>query len=324
MRANRHSLIWYFLICTAITFGQKQTKIVKDSFKVNKDVLVEINARYSDIKVEIWKRNTVSIEGVWEVDGMNKEEAEKYFKDWNFEALGNKNKVIINSKSSNKPYHSHDVVFDDMDFDFDFDMESIAHIGEMFQGNFYSNLPPTPNIPPAPPMTSLPSFPAPVVDHLKDLNFDYEAYLEDKESYMKEFEKRQQIWQKEFEEKMEPQMKAYEKQMEEWQQKMEPQMKVYEEKIRQWEKEMKPKIKAHEKRIEVRAKANEKRIEARMKVMDERMKKEYTQKMKDKEAKMSKYKIRKNLLIKVPVGATLKVDVRYGKITLPDHIKTTN
>lgn len=315
MRANRHSLIWYFLICTAITFGQRQTKIVKDSFKVNKDVLVEINARYSDIKVETWKRNIVSIEGIWEVEGMNKEEAEEYFKHWNFEALGNKNKVVINSKSSNKPYHSHDAVFDDMDFDFDFDfdMESIAHIGEMFQGNFYSNLPPTLNIPPVPPMTSLPSFPAQVVDHLKDLNFDYEAYLEDKESYMKEFEKHQKSWEKEFEDKFAPQMEAYEKEMKKWEKKIEPQMKAYEEKMKQWEKEYGPKMKEYEKKMEKKLKEMEKEMEYK-----------YAEKMKEKKTKMSKYKIRKNLLIKVPVGATLKVDTRYGKIILPDNMKTTN
>jgi len=328
MKVNKFNIIWSVLFCSTIVFGQKQTKRIDENFKVNKDVLVEINARHSDVKVVTWNKNTVSIQGVWEIDGISKEDADKYFKGWEFEALGNKNKVVITSKSSNN-YYMHYDVFDDMDFDFDFDfdLESISHIGEMFHGDYFSNLPsipPLPAVSPLPPMEPMPVFPEPFVGHLKQIEFDYEAYQKDKDGYMKEFEKRQKVWQKEFEEKIEPQMEVYEKQMEEWQKKVEPQMKAYEEKIKQWEKEMEPKIKAHEKRIEARKKANEKRMEARMKVMDERMKKDYARKMKEKKAKMSKYKIRKNLLIKVPVGAKLKVNARYGKITLPDHIKMAN
>ncbi len=306
MKVIRHNFIWLILLCSIAVFGQKQTKKVNDSFKVNKDVLVEINTKYSDVKVETWNKNTVSIQGVWEIEGMTKEEAKKYFKGWNFEALGNKSKVVITSRSSNN-YHNHYDVFDDMDFDFDFDfdMESISHIGEMFNGDYFSDLPPLPPMPPLGPL------PTPFVGHLKQIGFDYDAYQEDKEGYMKEFEKRQKAWAKDFEEKFAPQMEAYEKKMEEWQKKMEPQMKAYEEKMKQWEKEIEPKLKEYEKKME-----------KKMKVMEQEMEEKYAQKLKDKEDKMSKYKIKKNILIRVPAGATLKMNTRYGKITIPDHIKT--
>jgi hypothetical protein len=302
---------------------------------VNKDILVEITTRHSDVEVKTWNRNTVSIQGVWEVEGMTKEEADKYFEGWDFEALGNKNKVVITSKSSGN-YYEHFDIFDDMDFDFD--LESVSHIGEMFHGDYFSNLPPIPPLPvvaPLPPMSPMPVLPEPFIGHLKQIEFDYEAYEKDKEGYLEKFQKRQEKWQKEYEEKVEPQMKAYEKKMEIWQKNMEPKMKEYEAKMKKWEKVMEPNIKAHEKRMEARdkanekrmearIKANEKRVEARMKVMDARMEKEYALKMKEKKAKMSKYKISKKLIIKVPVGAILKVDARYGKITLPDYIKTTH
>ena len=315
MKVNKFNIIWFVLLCSTVVFSQKQTKKIDESFKVNKDVLVEINTRHSDVKVVTWNKNTVSIQGVWEINGISKEDADKYFKGWEFEALGNKNKVVITSKSSDNYYEHYDV-FDDMDFDFDFNMESISHIGEIFNGDYFSNLPPMPPIPavsPLPPMSPMPMLPEPFIGHLKQIEFDTEAYQKDKEKYMKEFEKRQEIWQKEFEEKIEPQMKAYEKQMEEWQKKMEPQMKAYEEKMKQWEKEVAPQLKEYEKKME-----------KKMEKMEKEMELKYAQKMKEKEAKMSKYKIRKNLLIKVPVGAILKVDARFGKITLPDHIKTTN
>lgn len=321
MKINKHNIIWSILLCTTVVIGQKQTKNFNESFKVNKDVLVEINARHSDVTVETWNKNTVSIQGVWEIEGMTKEEADKFFKEWKFEALGNKNKVVITSKSSGNRYYSHSVVFDDMDFDFD--MESISHIGGMFDGDFYSELPPMPPLPvmsPMPPIGPLPPFPAPAIGHLTELKFDYEAYQKDKEGYMKDFEKRQEAWEKEFEEKFEPQMEAYEKQMEEWQKKMAPQMKAYEEKMKDWEKEYAPKMRVYERKMEVQSK----KMEKKMQQMEKEMEVKYAKKMKEREVKMSKYIIKKRLLIKVPSGATLKVDSRYGKITLPDGIKTMN
>ncbi|NOQ92884.1 MAG: hypothetical protein GQ552_09250, partial [Flavobacteriaceae bacterium] len=210
MKINKHNIIWSILLCTTVVFGQKQTKNINESFKVNKDVLVDINARHSDITVETWNKNVVSIQGVWEIEGTTKEEADKFFKAWKFEALGNKNKVVITSKSSGNDYYSHSIVFDDMDFDFD--MESITHIGGMFDGDYYSELPSLPVMSPMPPIQPLPPFPAPVIGHLKEMEFDYDAYNKDKEGYMKDFEKRQKAWEKEFEEKFAPQMEAYEKQ----------------------------------------------------------------------------------------------------------------
>jgi len=317
MRVNMYNFIWSILLCTTVVFGQKQTRNINESFKVNKDVLVEIDARHSDVTVETWNKNMVTIQGVWEIEGMTKEEASQYFKGWKFEALGNNNKVVIKSNSSSN-YYSHSYVFDDMDFDFDFDIESITHIGEMFQGDYYSKLPSMPPMPAMSPMPPLPPFKVPALGHLPKLEFDYEAYLRDKEGYMKKFEKRQQVWEKEFEEKIEPQMKAYEKKMEEWEKKMEPQMKAYEEKMKQWEKEYAPQMKAYEKKMEVRAKKMEKRLQK----MEKEMEVKYAKKMKDKGTKISKkYKIKKRLLIKVPKGATLKVNAHYGKIILPNNIK---
>lgn len=318
MKINKHNIIWSILLCTAVVFGQKQTKNINESFKVNKNVLVDINTRYSDITVETWSKNIVFIQGFLKIEGVTKEEASKFFKEWKFEALGNKNKVVITSKSSGNHYYSHSVVFDDMDFDFD--IESISHIGEMFDGDFYSELPPMPAMSPMPPMKPLPPFPTPVIGHLKEMEFDYDAYQKDKEGYMKDFEKRQEAWGKEFEEKFAPQMEVYEKQLEEWEKKMAPQMKVYEEKMKQWEKDIAPQMEEYEKKMEMQSKKTEKKLQQ----MEKEMKVKYAKKRKEKEARMSKYNIEKRLVIKVPSGAILKVDSRYGKITLPDHIKTIN
>ena len=66
MKVNKHNFIWTLILCTTIVFGQKQTKKINESFKVNNDVLVEIDTRHTDVTVEIWNKNEVSILGSWE------------------------------------------------------------------------------------------------------------------------------------------------------------------------------------------------------------------------------------------------------------------
>jgi hypothetical protein len=317
MKKYKFNLVWAILLCTAVVYGQKQTKRISENFKVNKDVLVEINARQSNVTVEIWNKNEVSISGTWEVEGMTKEEADKYFEDWNFEALGNKDKVVINSGSSSH-YYAHSIVFDDMDFDFD--IESITHIGEMFDGDFFSDLPPMPPIPElasisvAPPLSPLPAFPAPAIHELTEIDFDYEAYQKDKVGYMNEFEKRQKAWEKEFKEKFEPQMREYEEKIKQWEKEYGPQMKAYEEKMKEWEIEVAPQIEVYEIRIE-----------KKIKKLEKEMSEKYAQKMKNKDVILSKkFDVKMNLIIKVPKGAILKVNSHHGKIALPDNIKTIN
>lgn len=315
MKTIRYNIIWILLLNTSVFFGQKQAKTINESFRVNNNVLVEIDTRHSDVIVETWNKNVVSIKGLWEVEGMTKQEATKYFEGWDFEALGNKDKVVINSRSS-RNYYSHYDVFDDMDFDFD----SISHMGELFNGNYYSELPSIPAMSPMPPMPPMPPFSEPNFENLNEIDFDYEAYQNDKEAYMKEFKIRQEAWKNEFEEKYEPQMKAYKEKIKQWEKEMEPQMKAYEKKMKQWEKEVEPQMKAYEKKMEARAE----KIEKKMKKMEFEMQEKYAQKIKEKEAKMSKYSIKKSLVIKVPKGATLKVDANHGKIKIPNGINVIN
>ncbi|WP_298764150.1 hypothetical protein [uncultured Polaribacter sp.] len=128
------------------TFAQKFDKKFTEKFKVNKDVEVAINASNTDINVTTWNKNEVLVEAFIEIEGLSKKDAENYFKDWKFEALGNKSKVQITAKGSNSFRFKNDfIIFNDtdftfpeieipnietiampgMDFDFDFDVENI-------------------------------------------------------------------------------------------------------------------------------------------------------------------------------------------------------
>ena len=113
-------------------FAQKFDKKFTENFKTNKDVEVAINASNTDINVTTWNKNEVKIDAFIEIEGITKEEAEKYFKDWEFEALGNSKKVKITSKGNNTFNFKNDFVFfDGMDFDFtipDIDFSNIETI----------------------------------------------------------------------------------------------------------------------------------------------------------------------------------------------------
>lgn len=161
----KHKLYKQICILFAIgflgtTFAQKFDKKFTENFKVNKDVAIELNAANTEINVTTWSKNEVQIEAFIEIEGLSKEEAETYFKNWNFEALGNKKKVQITSKGNNSFGLKDDFVifnnmnfdfeipeiempdFDamvipdmnfDFDFDFDFDFESLEDLEENMQ-----------------------------------------------------------------------------------------------------------------------------------------------------------------------------------------------
>ena len=128
------------------TFGQKFDKTFTDSFNVQKDVEVEINAAHCDINVTTWNKNQVQVKAYIEIEGLSKDEAEKYFKNWDFEALGNTSKVRISAQGNNKFHLKNDFVFftdqnfvmpdidvenfdavvlPNMDFNFDFDFKDV-------------------------------------------------------------------------------------------------------------------------------------------------------------------------------------------------------
>lgn len=114
------TIITFLAIClVGTTFAQKFEKKFNENFKVDKDVEIAINASNSDITVTNWNKNEVAITAYIEVEGVSKEEAEKYFKNWKFEALGNKSNVKISAQgSTNFPSNNEVIFFDNTRFDF--------------------------------------------------------------------------------------------------------------------------------------------------------------------------------------------------------------
>jgi hypothetical protein len=126
-----NTLFTLFAICFLGTVSaQKFDKKFTENFKVNKDVEVAINASNTTINVTTWNKKEVQIEAFIEIEGLSKEDAEKYFKEWNFEALGNSKTVKITSKG-NFGLHSKKefIFFNDMNFEFsDIELPNIETI----------------------------------------------------------------------------------------------------------------------------------------------------------------------------------------------------
>jgi hypothetical protein len=111
-----------FLIAAFFISGlqaQKYDKKYNETFKVNKDVILEINASNADINVTTWNKNEVAVNAVITVEGLSKKEAQKFLKNWKFEALGNSRKVAVNA-NANKFLHYGG------GYDFNFDFSNIV------------------------------------------------------------------------------------------------------------------------------------------------------------------------------------------------------
>lgn len=318
MKTIKHNILGVLLLSVSVVFAQVKTQKSTESFNVNSDVIVEINAHDSDVVVEHWNKNEVSVSTILEIDGVTVEESNEIFDAWDVEALGNSSKVVINSKPNFKDF---DFDFPDMDFempdidfafpDIDFDFEPVIAYSLQFDS---VNLPTQPQMPKI------------VISHLNKIEWDQKAYEKDKEKYLAEFEKQQEEWAKEFEEKFEPQMEKYEAEMEKWEkefeEKYEPQMEKYEKEMEKWaedfEKNIEPQLKKHEEKMAKWEKDFEKNIEPKLKAQEKKMKKLEE----EIEAKHKKsMKLKKKITIKIPKDARVKVNTHDGSIKLPKGVK---
>ena len=177
-------LLLSFASITAQKFDKKYT----EEFKVNPEVTIVVNASYTDVDVETWNKNEVAVEATIEVEGVTKEEAEKAFKKWKFEALGNKNKVKITSTS--------DFMFFDTgeNFAYEFTIPEIHIVAPEIE---FIEVPEVPEIPEIPEIPELPElekleelFVEPNVDfpdvNIEFFEFDYDKYKNDS-TYLKKY-----------------------------------------------------------------------------------------------------------------------------------------
>ena len=93
------------LACVSM-HAQKQIKTFKEVFNVDKDAVLDLNTNNADIEFDTWNKDVIQIEATIEVEGMSKEEAEKYFTRNQMDILGNSKKVTVSTGGNSSKFYS--------------------------------------------------------------------------------------------------------------------------------------------------------------------------------------------------------------------------
>lgn len=306
LKIDRYSAIVFALLISCAVWGQ-QTKTYKESFDVNKDVVIDINTTHTDIEFQTWDKDRVEVEAVFTIDDVTKEEAEKYFESWNFEVKGNSKEIDIRSGGGNPWYVNrsvNNIILDAPDLDFDFEMiepvmnrVDLEPVFDMIHA-----------LPPMPPMP------------MKNFNFDYEEYKKDGDAYMKKWKKE---WAKNFDKKWEAEMEAWSKEMEK--------------RSAEWEKRRKERSEQREKLLEERAKSREKA--QRIREQAQALREQAIESKKQVKARIAQerngarnfyyfssgddknLKVKKRVIIKMPKGTKLNMNIRHGEVKMAQNLK---
>lgn len=284
----------------------QQAKTYKEDFKVNPDVVVELNTSHADIEFETWNKNEVVIEATIELEGASEEEARAFFEQDGVEILGNSKEVKIRTQADRWAWR----FSEPMDFhmeDFEIVIPEMPDIAPMVD-EIMVQIPEMTNLPPLPPMPPT--------------SFDYEAYKKDGEKYMKEWQRK---FEKEFDEKYRERFEAWGKEMEARAREMESRAEEREAQRAEVRKELeKQRAELAEQREVIRDQARKAREQAREQEAQAR-----------EEARQSRvfymrgpegdrnFSIKKTIKVKMPKGARLKLNVRHGEVKLADNALNT-
>ena len=290
-----------------LTYAQTQQKTFTESFEVSVDAVLNIDTSHADIEFETWNKDRVVIEATIALEGASEEEAEDYFENGGFEIMGNSSKITVSTNTHNLwSVQAFDHIgdlhielpempeFDAFDYDFDF-----------FVMDDMPPMPPVPNV-----------------------NFDYEAYKEDGEKYLKEW---QESFQKDFGE-------PYELRMKEWQEKIEQRRN---EMRQRREERNERRQEAHSERLEKMAVARAERAQKRVEAHQKRMASQQARLASrnairanrsgrpnvfyfNSDGENRNYKVKKTIKIKMPKSTKIKMNVRHGEVKLAENTNNMN
>jgi hypothetical protein len=296
-------LILCGLLCVQPALAQN-SKTYKESFKVDKDAVIELNTSYADIEFDTWDKNEVVVEAVITLEGASEEEARNYFEGAGIEIMGNSSTVMISTRGNEAWSWRMDAPDFDMG-DYNIEIPEMPDLAPMIS-DIMADLPEIAAMPPMPPKPFK--------------NFDYEAYQKDGEAYMKK-------WQKEFEKSFD---KEYQKEMEEWSKEMEARADQW---AARWEERKAERMERLEEQAEMRAEQREKMAAERDKIRAEvakareeaaKARAEVREKARDKAAVFymrgakgrQNFTIKKTIKIKMPKNTRLKMNVRHGEVKM--------
>ena len=280
------------LLCATSTLAQ--TNKLNKTFKTNKDVTVNIDARHTQVNVEYWDRNEVQVSAYIEGGEENKEKA---LQNWKLDVNGSASEVRINSAAA--PGGPGDFNMASIQAPLARLPEMIAPltemIGPMLEGLSGNPLPPE------------------FYASIGEINFDYEQYQKDGEKYMQKFEqKMEKNFGKDFEKAMEDWARNFEKdsalrrkqelKMEAWSKDFEKKMETWGESfgkdMEAWGEEFGKEMETWAAGIEKEAKEHKARTGENVIILRDHS------------------SAKKVLKVKMPKSGQLKLNVRHGEVKL--------
>ncbi len=316
------AVVVFLYLGILVANAQKHTETYNETFVVNDNTVLELNTSHADIEFETWDKDQIGIEAVVTLEGATAEEAKRYFKNDPITIMGNSKRIGIRTNSGNSWSFS-------PSFNITMDIPELEP--------FIMDIPEIPELAEIPEFAKFP--PMPVVPFH---DFDYEAYKEDGEKYLKK-------WQKEYGKYFD---EEYKERMEEWGRRME---------ARSEERE-----KRHQERLQERERAREERSEAMEAAKAERMERMEEARERRAEAREERraavearrverfihhdsmvypfivgdslgrlpntfyfnsdgedknYKVKKTIKIKMPKNTKIKMNVRHGEVKLAKNTK---
>lgn len=166
LRYKKLLLIALVVLCTKM-FAQDK---IDESFLVKENVIIELDATYTNVIFETWNKKKVSVVGIIEDENISKEERNRLEKEWLVEANGNGSLIQIKSKSKG---HEHPISISiDIEDELSFIQPMIENIVEPIIQNLSDS-----------PLSE------DFTNNMSSLDFNYEAYKKDPKEYMQKWEK---------------------------------------------------------------------------------------------------------------------------------------
>ncbi|MDT0293037.1 hypothetical protein ACFQ3R_09820 [Mesonia ostreae] len=309
-------------------YAQEKLEKLSESYKVENQPSVKLDTKHTQVMVQTWNRNSISVEAYVEADELSKEEVEQIAKNWKIQVLGNSKGVSIISRGGRSNFvpglrSASEAV----------PLASLKAMNTELIEPLMVNL-----VGPMLEKMGDVKLPARFYESMSGLKFDYEAYQQDGEEYIEKYEAQvEKSFGKDFEQAMEKWGEGFEKNAEVWSKQLEARMENFEKihgakmekwgeqfgkEMEQWGEQYGAKMEAWAKQFDANAGNYKKEVVVHPNGGKSTMITYSSGTRNPVKSTDENESIRKIIVVKMPKDAALQMDVRYGKIELQDDVES--
>lgn len=309
-------IIFGSLACVNLGFAQEKFEKLNESFQVNEDVTINVDAKYTHFIFKTWNKGQVKVEAFIEGENLSEEKQQRMLSNWDLNVMGNSKIVRISSQTqgmmgfphgnmaSFMPHNFDDSIFNATDFQAMIApmMENIARMEPVFPPSFYKNL--------------------------GGLQFDHVAYSKNGEAYLKSYEKQiQEKFGKDYVQKMQKWGAQIQDEMEARRKTME-QRRADMEVLRGDMAEKRTQLQAHHKEMSERMKeiaqnnqnVNYSKTVTTLPQGGKRIEVRFT----NSDTWISENQEKRTVVVYIPKNANLHLQIRHGKLDLENAVSNLN